>query len=536
MVSSLRIVVASAVALLTFVQPATALKRSQEQTSSKNAPSVKLHVTLKRKSMKLHSHSEFDVYATPVVSANGASVLYDGYATFVDEDENFTYSLINGATYLSTKDGDGLETVRCLPPNTLPFDKILPALNHATPIPSASIGEETVECESGKLLKTTFSGAHFAICWLGKSGFTVVSSDLAINVTYLDGPITIPQPELTDGTTSCELVESAASMTPTALALATGGALPSTSSRKLKEAAHMAMDASECGECLTTPRPCIFLHGLGNPNEEPTLQDTPKLTKRKFGDIHGHAPCCSEIKYAVINTNDARWRNDTLQQKFCDFSLQMSETSDVEAGIIDNTIVVTHSMGGLAMAGALAKGKCKFSKTTSWVALSAPMTGSMVSDYLVEICSSKKGKVAAGLFELVGQCPMPKSRKSTIYQGEKHSTPSIDAAYVEAQEAYRGNVSAAMCGNSYVGLLSGYTPGCILAGTVAPHKSKKNDALVEFQSCLGGLDEAMFGTHYLDRFYKPQLNHADTAFLNGDGLFKDSRKPMKWFECLSLPV
>ncbi|KAE8959211.1 hypothetical protein PF011_g30508 [Phytophthora fragariae] len=45
MVSSLRIVVASAVALLTFVQPATALKRSQEQTSLKNAPSVKLHVT-----------------------------------------------------------------------------------------------------------------------------------------------------------------------------------------------------------------------------------------------------------------------------------------------------------------------------------------------------------------------------------------------------------------------------------------------------------------------------------------------------------
>ncbi|KAE8970860.1 hypothetical protein PR002_g26990 [Phytophthora rubi] len=320
--------------------------------------------------MKLHSQSEFDVYATPVVSDNGASVLYNSYATFLDEDEKFTYTVVNGAAYLSTIDGDDSETVR------------------------ASIGKETVECESGKLFKTTFSGAHFAICSSGKSGFTAVSSDLAINVTYLDGPITISQPELTDGTTSCEPVESVTSMTPTALALATGGALPSTSSRKLKEAAHMAMDATECGSCLTTPRPCIFLHGLGNSNEEPTLQDTPKLTKRKFGDIHGHAPCCSEIKYAVINTNDAGWRNDTLQQKFCDFSLQMSPTSDVAAGIIDNTIVVTHSMGGLAMAGALAEGKCKFSKTTSWVALSAPMTGSMASDYLMDICDDEDATLA----------------------------------------------------------------------------------------------------------------------------------------------
>lgn len=178
----------------------------------------------------------------------------------------------------------------------------------------------------------------------------------------------------------------------------------------------MAMNSTECGECLSTPRPCIFLHGLGNPNQEPTLQDTPKLTKRKFGDIHGHAPCCSEIKYAVLNTNDAGWRNDTLQQKFCDFSLEMSATSDVEAGIIDNTIVVTHSMGGLVMAGALAKGKCKFSPTTSWVALSAPMTGSMASDYLMDICNDEGGTTSLPVcsrFWASAPCQSPASRRST---------------------------------------------------------------------------------------------------------------------------
>ncbi|GMF31561.1 unnamed protein product [Phytophthora lilii] len=539
MVSLTRVVGASTIALLAFAQSVTSSDSLQAETSQTSqtaladAPSVKLHVTLKRKSMKLHGQSEFDVYATPVVSANGVSVLYNGYATFVDDDSKVTYSLVGGDAYLTTKRADDSETVQCLPPNTLPFDKILPALNNATPIPSASVGKENVKCENGKLLKTTFAGGHYAICTAGKSGFTAVSSDLSIDVEYLDGPVSIEKPELTDKSAKCKPVEKATSMTPTALALATGGSIPASASRKLKEASHMAMDETEC-QCLSVPRPCIFLHGLGNPNETAELQDTPGLTKNKFGD-HGHAPCCSTIKYAVINTNDAGWRNDTLQQKFCDFSLSMSETSDTASGTIDNTIIVTHSMGGLAMAGALAKGKCKFSPTTSWVALSAPMTGSMAADYLLDVCNEGENPdFGSELFGLLGQCEMTKARKSTIYQGGKYSTPSVDAAYVAAQEAYRGNVTAAMCSNSFLGLLSKYQAPCVVAGTLVPHKSKENDGLVEFHSCLGGLDETKFGNYYMDRFYKPQLNHADTAFLNGDGLLKDSQKPMKWFECLEL--
>ncbi|KAG2967736.1 hypothetical protein PC129_g19547, partial [Phytophthora cactorum] len=36
--------------------------------------------------MRLHGQTEFDIYATPIVSANGASVLYNSYATFHDDD------------------------------------------------------------------------------------------------------------------------------------------------------------------------------------------------------------------------------------------------------------------------------------------------------------------------------------------------------------------------------------------------------------------------------------------------------------------
>ncbi|KAG3134398.1 hypothetical protein C6341_g22173 [Phytophthora cactorum] len=89
-----------------------------------------------------------------------------------------------------------------------------------------------------------------------------------------------------------------------------------------------------------------------------------------------------------------------------------------------------------------------------------------------------------------------------------------------------------MCSDNYDGVLSKFYPSCIVGGTVIPHKSSENDALVEFQSCLGGLDPDLFGDSYEYKFYRSELNHADTAFLTYDSLFKDSQKPFKWFECL----
>ncbi|KAG2780561.1 hypothetical protein PC116_g13255 [Phytophthora cactorum] len=91
----------------------------------------------------------------PIVPSNGASVLYNSYAKFHNGDSEFKYTLVDGSSYLTTTDAFDAETVRCIPPNTLLFDEILPALNNATPIRSASIGDKSVECESG-----TYSRRH----------------------------------------------------------------------------------------------------------------------------------------------------------------------------------------------------------------------------------------------------------------------------------------------------------------------------------------------------------------------------------------
>ncbi|KAG7381736.1 hypothetical protein PHYBOEH_010802 [Phytophthora boehmeriae] len=400
-------------------------------------------------------------------------------------------------------------------------------------VPRASIDGDEVQCTDGTLLKTSLGDPNFVICAAGASGFTAYSRDMAVGVEYMDRSIkTMSAPEVTDQSASCNRADDDyTSVTSTGLALLTGNTIPAGSSRNLKEATHIVIDEETCS-CKSTPRPCIFFHGLGNPNEEAELQDSPKKTKRKMGEIKGHAPCCSTIKYAVLNTVDYAWTNSTLQQKFCDHALSISDTSDLTSMTIEDTVIVTHSMGGLVMAGALANEKCKFGENTFWASLSAPMTGTMTVDYLQDFCNGEKGKFMVEVLDLIGECPVSTSRKSISYQNEKYSSPELNAAYIAAQEAYRGNVTAALCSNHYAGVVSLYQVPAIVAGKIIPHKSREGDGYVEFQSCAGGLPASMFGNSYKDKFYATELNHADTAFLTHDGLFKDSQKPAKWFECL----
>ncbi|KAE8915198.1 hypothetical protein PF003_g1022 [Phytophthora fragariae] len=59
-----------------------------------------------------------------------------------------------------------------------------------------------------------------------------------------------------------------------------------------------------------------------------------------------------------------------------------------------------------------------------------------------------------------------------------------------------------------------------------------NDGVVEFKSCIGNLDASLFEPSYSSTWYAAKLNHADTTFHDGEGLFSKAQKPLKWFECL----
>ncbi|CAI5707595.1 unnamed protein product [Peronospora effusa] len=413
----------------------------------------------------------------------------------------------------------------------LPFHAILPALNEMVPISSAFVGDEIVKCTSGNLFKTTFGGAPFAICAAGRSGFMAFSSDFKVTVKYLEAPVQVEVPALSNGI-SCKVIATTTSMTLTAVALLTGSTyFPTSTTRQLKTAEILKMEPSSC-KCKSKPRPCVIFHGIGGTHELEDLQDTPKDVTR-MGNINDNAPCCSEVKYAILNTLNSSWLDKSLQHKFCDRALRVSETSDKERHVVKDTVVVTHSMAGLVLSLAIATGKCSLGKGTSWVAISTPMMGSMVSDFAHDYCDKKDHAFSPGkMLEFIGQCPLPASRRNIVYQNERHASKTINEAYVKAQKAYAKNVFAAMCSDNPNGVMSQYEAIMLFTARVVPHKSPQNDALVEFQSCAIGLDESKFGKNYRSKFYKPSLNHADTAFLTHDALWDDSQKPRKWFECL----
>lgn len=501
--------------------------------------SLRLHFLIKRTPAHVHGLSEFDVLANPVTS--GDSVTFEGIATFDEDGTKFEYSLVNGTAYYLAQSATNASdrNASCLPVSDVPpIDDILTALNGAITVTDTTGIDATVtsECSNGTLYQLTFADDDFLLCSTlpsSSSGFKIFGSDLDIEVHYTSTAIAVAAPTLSeDAAASCEQ----AAIGTTAISSTTSGLLSGAASdwarRALKsQASQVAMSSSSC-ECSSTKRSCVFFHGLGSTNEL-GLQDTSPTSY--FGDIIAdHAPCCSSIQFGVLNTRDYGWNNESRQETACDLALQVSPTSDTSTKTIKDTIIIAHSMGNLLIGGGIANGKCSLDSSSSWVALSAPLKGSMGSDYLQSACAGSLTGVVASVLELLGQCPAKAGIAALAYQGGDYSSSTLNAQYAAVQSVYAKHVTAALCSNSYTGLLSLYQPVFLLAGLAIPHKSDENDGLVEFQSCAAGLDQTKFGSKYDSTYYVTGLNHIDTTFRYGDALFNNAKKPVKWFECLVL--
>ncbi|OWY95207.1 hypothetical protein PHMEG_00034849, partial [Phytophthora megakarya] len=309
-----------------------------------------------------------------------------------------------------------------------------------------------------------------------------------------------------------------------------GEAMSPHDARRLK-AMLFNLDLSfgdESCSCKSTPRPCFFLHGLGIKSEAPGNLDV--FPTPYWGNLTDHAPCCSSIKYAMLDTMNNSWTDDEQQQKVCDRAISVSETSQDNS--ITDTIIITHSMGNLMLAGAIATGKCSIASSSTWVGISGPMRGSMASAYFQDSCKNDTNFISEDMVEKTGYCPTKEGITSLAYEGDEYSSPELDEAYAAAQKVYRKNVDALMCSNGFSGLRSKRQWFYWMLGAIVPHHSFKNDGMVEYYSCAGGFATLNFGNSYEDKFYVTKLNHADTAFRNGDGLLNKAKMPVKWFECL----
>ncbi|KAG2985352.1 hypothetical protein PC121_g14361 [Phytophthora cactorum] len=490
-------------------------------------PSLRFHFKVKRDSMDIYGHTGFSLIANPVVSGDDTSVLYDVFAKFKEGTSVYNYTRVDGVAYVQTTETtSGTSTTQCLPPDMNdfpPINAIISSLSEARP---ASKANSSIKC-NGSMFKVVVNALNFILCASG-NGFKMYGHDMDITVSYREDRVNIVAPK-SDG--DCEAEEVSSSVSLIGRALLTGTKVPKEELRNLEAELSIWSDDDDDDDascsCKSTPRPCIFIHGLGVKAETLKLEDSLPYWGKHIQD---HAPCCSSIKFAHLNTVNYTWLNGTQQQQVCNRALAVSNSSTKR--VIKDTIVVTHSMGSLMLAGAIAHGRCKLDPSSTWVSTAAPMIGSMAPDYAQKVCAGDTNLIAEKLADFKDQCPVQQATKSLAYMNGSYSTPRLNKAYKIAQEVYRTNVSAVMCSESYSGILSSYQASFWILGEMIPHKSSKNDGTVEFDSCATGLDVSEFGDTYKSRFYRTKLNHYDMQFRGGDAFWNKAKMPVKWFECL----
>ncbi|GMG18228.1 unnamed protein product [Phytophthora fragariaefolia] len=524
-------------ALVAFASETAATRRKLQKGTPLEWPGLRFQFTIKKSTMNVYGQSDFSMYANPVVSNNNAKVVYDVYATFTQNNTLHNYTLVDSIAYFEDtpfSSGSGVVTpvTKCIDSesgNLPPVNAIVAGINEAKNASSLPGNDTAVtECYGGSVYKTQINGADYTLCASGPTGFTMKGSFMDISVLYLESQIEIVPPTMV--ARKCPIVATPTSVTPIGHSLLTGEPISSKNARKLKSTFDFllgALDGLSSCSCKSNPRPCIFIHGQGLKPEMPENQDS---FPHYWGNLTDHAPCCSSMKYARLDTINNAWNNKVLQRKVCQRALTVSDTS--AKSVIMDTIIVTHSMGNLMLAGAIANELCELDSSSTWVGLAGPMKGSMASDFVQDSCAGKTNVALEKFAQITGRCPAKKSIKSLAYEGEGYSSPKLDAAYKAAQKAYRDNVYALMCGEGFSGLVSKYQPEFWMLGKMIPHKSKQNDGMVEFQSCAVGFPESKFGNTYQDRFYRTKLNHFDMQFLSRDAFLSEAKMPAKWFECL----
>ncbi|OWZ00423.1 hypothetical protein PHMEG_00028385 [Phytophthora megakarya] len=486
--------------------------------------------------MKVHGQSKFSLSANPVVSEDGNAVLYEVFASFTEGTTVTNYTLLNSVAYMSigsTVESSTPPSVECLGAGAseiLPINDIVKAIGGATAMSSSSgSGYSADECSKG-LFKVSMNGITFVLCVSGSTGFKLLGSDMDITVEYLKTDVTVAPPIVyTDSSDDddCETVVAASPVTPIGKSLLTGNLDSTHVERNLEPEFFWNHEDENSCSCKSTKRPCLFIHGMGVDEEEPGVIDS---FSNYWGNLTDHAPCCSSFKYTKLNTVDNAWTNSTLQQKVCDRAVSVSQRSSKT--VIADTIIITHSMGNLMVAGAIATGKCSLDSSSTWVGLAGPMKGSMASDFVQDTCAGETNEVLEKVANITGRCPANVALQGLPSQGGNHSSAELNAAYTAAQEAYTKNVSALMCSDGFSGLPSKYQAQFWVLGNLVPYKSDKNDGMVEFDSCAAGIPEEKFGDTWNSTFYKTKLNHYDSEFLYGDALLDKKKMPIKWFECL----
>ncbi|TDH71973.1 hypothetical protein CCR75_009266 [Bremia lactucae] len=191
---------------------------SMENAATTSWPSLRVHFSVKRSSRKLHGQSEFMIVADPVVSIDDSTrVLYNTFGTLTENSTVFSYTLVNGVSYVSTSDVDGSAppTVKCSTSNYLPsVNSLFAGLSDAIKVSGLppSIGNAE-KCSNADSVTVSIEGAIFRLCYSSSEGFSMFGSDMDVKVNYVRSSFAIKAPALRANSNLCEAVTSSYSVT-----------------------------------------------------------------------------------------------------------------------------------------------------------------------------------------------------------------------------------------------------------------------------------------------------------------------------------
>ncbi|KAJ0396088.1 hypothetical protein P43SY_006656 [Pythium insidiosum] len=481
----------------------------------------------------------------PRRSATG-ELQFDGRLSYVFVNQQYNFTLVDGRGFSTVEELSTRKVVRneCLfARNVPPVFLLSETLRHARVVDNPPNGM-TIPCPDGKLVEFRFADEPFLFCSRHNGAIDKVhGEDIDATIQLLQDN-TQSEPAVSVLSRAGGLPISECESLVDAHAQAVAGAPATTVRRALQHAKQRARDAIQvlkgedrhleawesCSSCATGPKPCLFVHGLGESTDAPETDNF----KSYWGDVQTKLPCCSSVRFMRLNTIENSWYNPSLAKKVCNAAMQMSGSKDPMN--LQNIAIIAHSMGNLILANAAIQRICAVGSTAKWIALGGPIEGSQSSNFGLRMCrdnpDSRWDDGVVSALRSLGICPAKDGMSSLVHKETVPTNTQLRAMFDRAESVYRSLVSAAMCGVSNVGLASFGSAKYSMLGRLSGHASSNNDGAVEFGTCRGSVAESWFQTSWRGgAFYKAALNHGDVALATGDGWWGDDRKPIKWLNC-----
>ncbi|KAF0699087.1 Aste57867_10323 [Aphanomyces stellatus] len=511
-------------------------------SSLQQAKALKITLELKRESMMYFGQPTADVYVFPL-SSSGAKITsqssfqFDAVLALQHDNVQERYVYVDHrAYYVKSQDGQ-VQHAACLTASQVPpFSLAASAMANAKVLDEATVGDESLHAQSdcpgpdAQLLHLSFAGESFIFCSSGDTLTRATGHDMNLVVTYLSDEtlsddVAASWPSLDIPTDvagqplQCDVLDTDSSVEAQESSLLDMATEITTTVMGARSASLMG---ASCG-CKTEKKPCLFVHGLGNPFVAP-ISDSFSLY---WGDVHKHMPCCSSTKFVHFNTFKLGWNDPSIQQDFCNAAVQVSGAKAGQP--VGKIILVTHSMGNMIAGAAVAAGKCRFSKDVTWISSAGPMKGSKSANLFDRKCTEGGwNDLIKKPLELIGICPPTPAFHSLLYQDS--TDQNTHAALVALQNVRRQYVTKTLCGVDDWGLNTIFSLPFKVVGEWTQH-GDRNDGVVALGSCVEGIGMDGFGGATTSKNYLGRLNHIDLAFRNGDGWWGSDRKPVKWLEC-----